>query len=102
LYTLLTIKKKLRKKHPLDVRALRGPLTLALIQQKVASNKINGTPPYGDPALLLPYLFPDRFVWKPTLPYVAVVHHIDNLPSKYNQVFAGAPWDHVSAENALK
>ena len=41
----------------LDIRAVRGPLTAAFL----AERGLNVPAVYGDPALLLPTLFPDRF-----------------------------------------
>ena len=44
----------------LDVRATRGPLTLRLLRTAGARVPRNGVP-YGDPALLLPWVFPKCF-----------------------------------------
>ncbi len=52
----------------LDVRAVRGPLTRDFLQQRgIAVPEV-----YGDPALLMPTLFPDRFARDPQSPYVFV------------------------------
>ena len=52
----------------LDIRAVRGPKTAAVLR------KLGMTVPdvYGDPALLLPKLFPDRFKPDPVRDYVIV------------------------------
>lgn len=52
----------------LDVRAVRGPLT-----KKFLNNRgINVPEVFGDPALLLPHVFPNRFVKKRLKSYVTV------------------------------
>ncbi|MDQ7969245.1 MAG: hypothetical protein REI95_06335 [Oxalicibacterium faecigallinarum] len=59
----------------LDVRAVRGPLTRAfLMERDIMVPEI-----YGDPALLMPTLFPDRFAVQTRSRYVVVpnLHDID-------------------------
>jgi pyruvyltransferase len=52
----------------LDVRAVRGPLTRNFLMERgIAVPEI-----YGDPALLLPMLFPERFARHTQSPYVVV------------------------------
>src|SRR5690606_27315212 len=49
----------------LDVRAVRGPLTRNFLKQR----GIEAPAVYGDPALLLPHVFPDKFVKNPKKPF---------------------------------
>ena len=59
----------------LDVRAVRGPLTRAFLMER----GIEVPAIYGDPALLMPTLFPGRFIRNPQSEYVIVpnLHDID-------------------------
>jgi pyruvyltransferase len=81
----------------LDVRSVRGPLTRQFLIENfgIAVPEI-----YGDPALLLPYLFPE-FQKKdnPTYEYLIIPHFADiNLfpKSEYsNVVYPTEPWNEV-------
>lgn len=81
----------------LDVRAVRGPFTRDFL---IKNFQLNVPEIYGDPAMLVPYLFPE-FTRNPTpsLDYVVVVHYLD-IPLFIGQndphiVFATEPWDVV-------
>lgn len=59
----------------LDVRSVRGPLTRSFLQKN-----FNITCPeiYGDPALLLPCLFPEfKRKQNPSYEYLVIVHYLD-------------------------
>jgi pyruvyltransferase len=59
----------------LDVRATRGPLTRRfLLDRGIAVPKV-----YGDPALLLPHLFPTRFRRAPTPGKIGIVPNLNDL-----------------------
>lgn len=66
----------------LDVRAVRGPLTRAFLMER----GIDVPTIYGDPALLMPTLFPGRFNRNPQSNYVVVpnMHDVD-IAEKANQ-----------------
>lgn len=82
----------------LDVRAVRGPLTAAFLQER-------GIPTpavYGDPALLLPTLFGDRFTARPVRKHVFVpnLHDLSLVQGWDNVVSPLQPW-HVCVEQIL-
>lgn len=57
-----------RRVQHLDVRAVRGPRTQELLKRRgVAVPEV-----FGDPALLLPWIFPNRFQRRPLRPWVFV------------------------------
>ncbi len=63
------------KARRLDVRAVRGPKTAEIL----ASFGIDAPSVFGDPALLVPTLFPGRFAVKPVRDYV-IVPNLHDLP----------------------
>jgi len=81
----------------LDVRSVRGPLTRQFLIENFA---IDVPEVYGDPALLLPYLFPE-FQKKdnPSYEYLIIPHYSDvkMFPkSEYsNVVYPTEPWNEV-------
>ncbi|MCX6990704.1 MAG: polysaccharide pyruvyl transferase family protein [Chlamydiae bacterium] len=81
----------------LDVRSVRGPLTRQFLIENFG---ITVPEIYGDPALLLPYLFPEfQKKHNPTYEYLIIAHFSDvkMFPkSEYrNVVYATDPWDEV-------
>lgn len=78
----------------LDVRAVRGPLTRAfLLTMGIACPEV-----YGDPALLIPRLFPEfQRAKKPSRPYSIVVHYADDqyFQGMENVISAKEKWDVV-------
>lgn len=79
----------------LDVRAVRGPLARAFLMQNF---DIDCPEVYGDPALLIPYLFPE--FQKPAHPkrsYLVVSHYEDVKFFQDNTddhvAYATEPWD---------
>lgn len=59
----------------LDVRMVRGPLTRKFLSER----GIPVAPVYGDPALLLPYLFPHSR-WTPMSGKMIVIPNLNDLP----------------------
>lgn len=85
-----------QKKKPfrhLDIRAVRGPLTRAFIQQHL---KHDCPDIFGDPALLTSKLFPE---WKvnPVRPYGVIPHFWDigEVRAIPNVIFPNAKWQDV-------
>ncbi len=93
-------KRLLRKDYnfsSLDVRAVRGPLTR---QYLIDHFQISCPEIYGDPALLMPYFFPEfKPSESPTYDYLIIPHYseIALFPkSEYpNVVYPTEPWDVV-------
>lgn len=84
----------------LDVRAVRGPLTRQFLMEDYG---ISCPEIYGDPALLMPYLFPEfNKSEHPTYDYIVIVHYNDlSLFPKDAEgkiVHATEPWDKVVAK----
>ncbi len=81
----------------LDVRAVRGPKTREFLWENF---RIQAPAIYGDPALLLPYLFPEfKRKQNPKYDYVIVVHyqelHLFPRSANSNIVYATDPWHEV-------
>ena len=76
----------------LDVRATRGPLTLRLL--RTAGARVPTGVPYGDPALLLPWVYPKCFrACRPRAPVCLVVHFLDtSSPDIQEATSRGIPW----------
>lgn len=81
----------------LDVRAVRGPIARAFLQDNF---NIPVPEVYGDPALLVPYLFPEfQKSEYPKHPFVIVSHYedvkyfLDNTSD--NVIYSTEPWDIV-------
>lgn len=79
----------------LDVRAVRGPLTRKFLMDHIS---IEAPEIYGDPALLLPYFFPEFERKKnPSREYLIVLHASeDNLFPKTDHIASSfEPWNVV-------
>jgi pyruvyltransferase len=81
----------------LDIRAVRGPMTREFI---MSNFNIDCPEVYGDPALLIPYFFPEfKKNPEPEYDYIIVLHYSDAhlFPkSEYpNVVYATDPWKEV-------
>lgn len=81
----------------LDVRAVRGPLTRQFLMENFY---IECPEIYGDPALLLPYLFPEfQRKANPKYPYLIIPHYkeIDLFPKDIyeNVVYPSDPWEEI-------
>lgn len=81
----------------LDVRAVRGPQARAFLKNNFG---IDCPEIYGDPALLVPYLFPEFKRKKyPKHPYIIVSHYEDvkffKDNTNSNVVYSTEPWDVV-------
>lgn len=79
----------------LDVRAVRGPLTRKFLKDNfnIDSPKI-----FGDPALLVPYLFPEFKKSKyPTHSYIIIPHYLDakHFQLMKNVVYPTEAWDEI-------
>ncbi len=81
----------------LDVRAVRGPLTKAFLEEEFG---IECPEIYGDPALLFPYLFPEfRRKKEPKHPYIIIPHlyEISSFSKENGEhiVHPTEPWNEV-------
>lgn len=81
----------------LDIRSVRGPLTREFFQEHFG---IEIPEIYGDPALLLPYLFPEfQKNPSPEFDYIVIPHFSDHKyflnQGQDNLVFVTEPWDVV-------
>lgn len=81
----------------LDIRAVRGPLTRAFLWDNF---QIEAPEIYGDPGLLVPYLFPEfKRKQYPKYPYVVIPHYseIKMFPKELfpTVVYPTEPWDVV-------
>ncbi len=92
--------KLLDKKHypfkTLDIRSVRGPKTKEFLQNKLGVK----TPSiFGDPALLMPKLFPEfKRKKEPKYPYLIILHYLDlwAYPKTLgNVVYATDPWEEI-------
>lgn len=91
------VKKKDFKFTTLDVRAVRGPLTKKFLWENF---RIQCPETYGDPALLIPYFFPEFTRKKnPRYDYIIIPHYSEeNLFLKEeweNVVYSTEPWQEV-------
>lgn len=89
-----------RKKYEfsrVNVRAVRGPITRQFLKREL---NIDAPAVYGDPALLMPYLFPElKRSQVPSIDTLIVVHYsdVDHFPKEQypNAVYAWEPWEVV-------
>lgn len=89
--------KKDYKFDKLDIRSVRGPLTRAFLNTHF---QMDCPQIYGDPALLVPWFFPEfKRAAKPALDYLIIVHFSeeDLFPKDEwdNVIFSTDPWDVV-------
>lgn len=87
----------LYKFETLDVRAVRGPLTRDFL---ISNFNINCPEIYGDPALLVPYFFPElKKKENPEYPYIVIPHYSEEhlFPKELhpNVVYPTEPWKDV-------
>lgn len=81
----------------LDVRAVRGPLTRAFVQDYLG---IDCPEVYGDPALLFPYFFPEfQKSQNPSQPFIVIPHYSEQrmFPKETCPwvVYPTEPWDQI-------
>jgi pyruvyltransferase len=93
--------KRMDKSHfnfkNLDVRAVRGPLTRKFLKEIF---QIECPEIYGDPALLIPYFFPEfKKKQNPRYEYIIIPHYSEQklFPKEIypNVVYPTDPWDEV-------
>jgi pyruvyltransferase len=81
----------------LDIRSVRGPLTRKFLQDHF---QIECPEIYGDPALLIPYFFPEfKRKKKPSYDYIIIPHfseeHLFSKSDYDNVVYSTEPWDQI-------
>lgn len=81
----------------LEIHAVRGPLTRQFLKEKF---NINCAPIYGDPALLIPYFFPEFEKQEyPKYDYIIIPHYSEKnfFPrgNDSNIVYATDPWEEI-------
>ena len=81
----------------LDIRAVRGPLTREFIMKNF---NIYCPEVYGDPALLIPYFFPEfKKAKNPKYDYIIIPHYADmgqlSKENYSNVVYPTEPWNDV-------
>jgi pyruvyltransferase len=81
----------------LDVRAIRGPLTREFLRRHF---NISCPEIYGDPALLIPYLFPEfKRKENPSYDYIIIPHYKEELlfpqTESGNVVYSTGPWREI-------
>lgn len=91
------LKPKDYKFKTLDVRSVRGPLTRDFLMQHF---QIDCPEIYGDPALLVPWFFPEfTRKEKPSCDYIIIPHyseeHLFPKDEWDNVVYSTDPWDEV-------
>lgn len=92
--------KFLNKKHypfkTLDIRSVRGPKTQEFLQEELG---VKAPSIFGDPALLMPRLFPEfKKSETPKYPFIVILHYLDvwaYSKTSGNVVYATDPWDEV-------
>lgn len=93
--------KLLNKKHykfkTLDIRSVRGPLTRNFLKEHF---QIDCPEVYGDPALLIPYFFPEfKKKERPAYDYLIIPHFSEedqfSKEEWDNVVYSTEPWDQI-------
>ncbi len=91
------LKKKDYKFKTLDIRSVRGPLSRAFLKEHF---DIDCPEIYGDPALLVPYFFPEfKRKENPTYDYLIIPHFSEEdlfLKNEWdNVVYSTDPWNEI-------
>jgi pyruvyltransferase len=96
---ILNLNSKLKNVSKLDVRSVRGPKTREIL---INSYNISCPPVYGDPALLIPYFFPEfKKSSTPMYPFLVIPHWLSqNSPifsknNNYTVVYPTENWHTV-------
>jgi len=92
-----TLQKTDYRFHQLDVRAVRGPLTRQFLLEQF---QIECPEVYGDPALLVPYFFPEfKRKENPSYDYIVIPHYSERklFPKSGSAhiVYPTDPWNEV-------